>query len=389
MPAAKGVSKIVYITREATYGSATAGTARELRRITSTMDMTRDAYMSREILSSQQMRDMRLGTKRPQGAIVGEVAPGSWTEAWQGGLRRNFTTMGTATGSVAVSGGKFVYTGANPSTTFKVGDVVRGTGFGTAANNGLYRISALSASDVTVLPTAVTEAGGSARGLAGIGSKTFIPASGQLDLSYFIEHWFSDVAQSERFVGCKVAQIDINVPPTDMATIQVTFMGKDMQTGTATYAYGAKTAAATNSVLAGANGALSVNGTDYVTITSLQMSISTNLTNDAVVGSTLIREHIPGRVVVQGRLTALFEDATMRDMFLNETDVQLHLLLTDTQTPVPGFFSIFLPKIRLAGGQKDDGEKSILQSFNFSGIENVSASNNAELTTVQVQDSSI
>lgn len=391
MPVAKGVSKVVYITREATYGTATAGTARELRRIQSTIDLNRDAYMSREIVSSQQMRDMRLGTKRPQGAIVGEVAPGSWKDALEGMCRQSFTTMGTNTnGTCGVTSGKFVYVGTNPSSSFKVGDIVRGTGFTTAANNTTnFRITALSSTDVTVSPTAVTEANATAKGLRGIGSKLWIPATGQTDFSYFIEHWFSDVAQSEVFLGMRVQQIDINVPPTDMANIQVTFAGKDMSTGVATFGYATKVAASTQSVVAGANGALSINGTDYVTITGLQLSIQNNLSADAVVGSTLIREQVNGRVTIQGRLTAIFEDATIRNLFLNETDVQLHLMLTDTASPA-GFFSVFLPKVRLSAQQKDDGEKSIIQSFNFTAIENTAgATNFAENTSIQFQDSSL
>lgn len=403
MAIAKGVSKRVVIAEEGTNGTsygtaATTNANTELRRVVSTLSMNRDAFQSREILTSQQMRDARLGVKRPGGAIVSEVSPGANAWAWRAIARRAFTAGATAAGTIAAStvnssSGKFIYNGSNPITLgIKVGDIVKGSGFTSASNtNALLRVSSVNTSEVygaylSSIPL-VGEGSAASRAAIAVGKKTWVPSTGHSSVSMFVEHWFSDVSIGERFTGLKVAQIDLNVPPTDMATIQVSLMGQDMSTAAATYFSTAVTPASTNSVLAGVNGALAIDGVGQAGITSLRMTMTANLSSDPVVGTNIIREQVDGRVVIQGSLTALFEDATMRDKFLSETTVQLHLVLVDSSTPVPNFVSLFLPKVKLTSNQKDDGEKAIIQSFDFMALEETSSTPNTELTTFVVQDS--
>ena len=67
------------------------------------------------------------------------------------------------------------------------------------------------------------------------GKKAYVPSTGHTNVSFSIEHWFSDVPSSEVFSGCQPTKIDISLPPTGLATISIPIMGQNVTTATAQY----------------------------------------------------------------------------------------------------------------------------------------------------------
>jgi hypothetical protein len=278
---------------------------------------------------------------------------------------------------------------------FKVGMVIRWTGWATtgATNNSRnFLITALTATNMTGVFLDGTTPGAKASGdsVTGleVGKHTYAPSSSHTDDSFSIEHWYSDIAQSELFTGCKLQSLGFQLPPTGIATVEGQFLGKDVTTGTAEY-YASATAETTTGVLAAVNGALYVQGTAVALLTGLNFTINGNMSGLPVVGANTYADITEGRITVEGEMSVLFQDATFRDYFINETEVALTAVLTSANSATADFVGFTMPRIKVGGSSKDDGEKGLVQTLPFSalylGTGGTGTAN--EATTLMIQDS--
>lgn len=399
MTIAAGINKTVVVKKESAWGTAPGATgAQVMRRVESNLDLQKATYQSNEIRSDGQTADFRHGVKSVAGNIKGELSVGTFNDFFAAALRKDFPAAAT-TGAViiiAVTGTGTEYTrsaGDFISDGFKLGDVVEATGF-TEANNNSHRgmITSLTTTVMTVVTldgTVLTdEAEGDTVTLALVGKKTFAATSSHTDDSFAIEHWFDDISQSELFLGLKPQSIAIGLPPSGMATIDVALMGKGVTTSTSAY-YTSPTAAGSGAVLSAVNGLVYVGGVAVALITSMDFTITTGLSAEPVVGSDEHPAIFRGRVLVEGNMSVYFEDATFRDYFNDETEVSIYSVFkgnSDKDTP---FTSFVLPRVKVGGSGKDDGEKGLVQTVPFTGLLNTAGSSsvNTEATTISVQDS--
>lgn len=108
-----------------------------------------------------------------------------------------------------------------------------------------------------------------------------------------------------------------------------------------------------------------------------------------MVGSNTIPVRFPGRILVSGQATAYFEDATFRDAFLNESEIEIIVVLTSDNSAASQFISFVLPRCKLGGSSKSDGEGGITQTIPFTALLPITGGAGIanELTTISVQDS--
>lgn len=401
MTIAVGPAKQLRFKKETTWGTA-AGTSggQLLRRVTSDIDLSKDTYESNEITSTYQLTDFRHGARKVGGTIKGELSPGSYSAFVQSALRRDFSTVTASTAlSLTFAGTGPTYTVARSAGSFltdgwKVGMVVRVTAGSVNANNTAKNllITSLVAGTATVVPggngTLTAEGPIASCTMQPTGKITYVPASGHTNDSYSIEHWYSDISQSELFTGCKIASLDLSLPPTGMATIDIGVLGKDMTTGTAAY-FSSPSAATTTGVLAAVNGTLQVNGSTVGIVTGLSIRVDGGHTTGAVVGSNYTPDVFPGRVKVSGQLSAYFENATMRDLFLNETTFGINAVFYTGSTAAADFIAVTLPACKAGGASKSDGEQGLQLTMPFQAVYNSSGGSgiSSEATTIWMQDS--
>jgi hypothetical protein len=223
-----------------------------------------------------------------------------------------------------------------------------------------------------------------------MGKFASVPLTGHTDLSYSIEHYYSDLVLSEVFSGCKVSQIEVQLPATGMATIGVGIMGKDITTAGAEY-FTSPTAQTTSGILAAVNGAIYVAGTAVANITGMNFTINGNMTGEAVVGSNTKPDIFEGRVQVSGQLTAFFESATLRDLFIDETLASINCVFTTANTAAADFVAFSFPSVKMGGAKKDDGDKGLIQTLPFTALLNTTGGTATTLstlkTTLTIQDS--
>jgi hypothetical protein len=407
MPIASGIAKQVRFKREATFNTAPgAASAQLLRNIESGINVEKDTYQSAEKRSDYQISDYRHGVRKSNGTIKGEISPKTYSDFISAALRRDFTAGVSIAGvSVTIAVGALVngvqqYTvtraaGSYLTDGIKAGDVTRLTVGALNASNinkNLYVIS-LTAPVLTVIvlnSTAMVAEGPIATTTVSVfGKKTFTPTSGHTDISYAIEHWYNDMSLSELYTGTKVNSIDLSLPPTGMATIDVGMMGCGSITTAGAAYYTAPTASPTTGVTAAVNGVLYVGGVAVATCTGLSFKIDGGYSADPVVGSNFMPAIFPGRVNITGQFTAYFDSATFRDAFLNETELALSSVLTADNTATADFIAFNLPRIKLGSASRSDGEKGIIVTADFQALFNGNggAGTASEQTTLSVQDS--
>jgi hypothetical protein len=400
MPQATGIFKQVAIKREATYGTPpVAASAQLLRRVTSTIDLSKDTYTSNEIRPDMQIADYRHGVRRIKGSLSGELSPKTYSDQLSAMCKRDFVAgVSAAAVSLTIAGSAGAWTvtraaGSYITDGFKVGDVIRLTvgGLNAANINKNLFVTALTATVATcmVLNASLMVAEGPISGCTvGVqGKKTYIPVTAQTDISYSMEHWYGDITQSEVFTGVKFDKAAISLPPTGMATVQFDVLGQNIIPSQVRY-FTSPTAITSTGVVAAVNGILVVGGVAQTVVTGLTLSLDPAFSGDPVVGANTIPNQFAGPVTVTGQFTAYFTDQVLRDLFVNETESSLMVALTTDNTATADVITFVLPRIKVGGQQKSDGVGGIVQTFPFMALLNLvgGAGTTTENSTLVIQD---
>lgn len=386
---------------------ATGASGQLLRRVASMLARQKQTYQSQEIRSDQQIVDFRHGIGSVSGQVSGELSNLTYKDFFASLLRNTWAagaTTGAQTNITAAAGPPGTFTRAAGSFItdgFKIGDVVRWAGWTTTGvNNNArnYRITALSATVMTVGPTTsplneavAAKASGDSVTCTVVGKKLIIPSTGHVDDYYTIEHWFSDIAKSEQFVDCQIANAALNLPPTGIAQVQFGIIGLSMVTGTS-QSLTSPTAETSDGVMAAVNGILRIGSDDVAVVTGLQINIDGQLQpSQAIVGSNNIQGTFQNPFNISGRLSAYFDDAfgtTLRDLFLNETEASLLLKLDETSAINTDFMTIKLPRIKLGGADKAEANNGLVQDMPFVALKD-GTSANQDQTMLAIQDSNV
>ena len=405
MSISQGIFKNLVAKKQSALGTkALASGAQILRRVSSNLDLSKDSYESNEILSTQQVRDMRHGLRKIEGTISGETSVGSYQAFTESVLRApaaSAVSIGAIIDVTAATDGVDSYsgtftTGAGNFITsgFKIGMVFQWVGFAAGGNNDInYLITGLTTAvmSVTTLNKTdiVAEAAGASVTATSVGKHISIPESSHTRDYWTIEHDYSDITQAEQFTDCVIGNMDIKLPPTGLSTTDFTIVGLDMDTSTSPY-FTTPSAAATGATLSAVNGAVYIQGAKAATITGFDIAVNGNVASlGAVVGADIAPDVQVGRLKVTGNMTVFFQDATMRDYFNNETIVSIVAAFTTDNTDGADVISYIMTKVKVGGASKDDGEKGLVMTMPFVALEDTSggASTNTFATTLTIQDS--
>ncbi len=398
MAIGSGVEKQVIYKKQTALGTkATAGSAQILRRVSSGVELKKNTFQSNEIRTDYQIADFRHGSKFVEGPISGEISPGTYKDFMAASVRKDFVagaSIATLTLTTAGSGPTYTITrsaGSWITDGVKIGDIVRVTAGLAAGNlNKNYLVSAITATILTVYVlngTSISAQSAIAScTLSVTGKKTLVPSTAHTSDYFTIEQWYgSGVALSEQFLDCKVNTMDVQISASGMATCSFGFLGRNVDIGAAAY-FTSPTAATTSGVMAGANGLLIVGGSSVGNVTGMNFTVNGNMTKEDVVGANSTPDVFAGSVLVSGQMTILLESDTYVQMFEDETEASVTMSLTANSTANSDFVSFTMPRIKVGGNSKDDGQKGIVQTVPFTALLNP-GTNNGDATTLMIQDS--
>lgn len=401
MSEASGLYKRVKVKKEVTFGvKPVAAAAKAVRRISSDLALTKDTYESAEIRPEMQVRDFRHGVRRVAGKWKADLSAGTFSDQLGSFCKRLFTA-GVSSGAVSLtialdvdrwkltrSAGDWLAQG------FKVGMVVRAAGAGLNAANAAKNLWVLDLddNDLWVIPlngvAMVAEGPIAAVTVSCPGKVTWMPTAGHIEESYSIEHFYPETPSSEVFTGCKVNGVTLNLPPTGIATVDIDFVGKNVETDANEWFTNPTAATATDS-MAAVNGLLRAAGKLQAVLTGLTINGTANYTGDPVVGSNSIPRFFPGMLRVSGQATAYFDTVELRDAFLNETEIDIAAAFTGDNTGTSEFMTFVLPRVKVNSHTKSDGEGAIMATIDFTALWNDAGGTGTktESTTLLIQDS--
>lgn len=399
---AKGVSKLVAVKKEATWGTAPAPTgAKLLRRVTADFNLTKETYTSNEINPTFQTIDSRHGVRSVEGSLEAELSPGSYSDFIGSIVAKDFAAGGATTGAsvtIAASGDFYTITrdaGSWLTDGLFVGNVIQLSGAGLDPNNVgnnllVVALTATVASVVLLSSTVLVPEGPiAAVDVAVVGKQTYIPLTGHTDDSYTVEQWYSDIQQSEVYTGLKPASIALSLPSTGLVTASLSFMGKNLEsTGTTQY-FTSPTPVNTEGIFAAVSGAVIVNGIPVGLITSMDLNISRNQEAANVVGSNSAAAIFVGRITATGSMSVYFQDAVFRNYFDDEAKVSVVVALTTGEEKNAEAMSFSMGKVKLNTSSKSDAELGLVQSMDFEALQNDVTTGGFVASTILIQDTTL
>lgn len=399
MPLARGTAKTVSYRKETTWGVLSGPTGgKQLRRVTANFNLAKETYESNEIRTDRQVADFRHGVRSAEGSLNGELSSASYADFMAAILAKDFAAKtALASLSITISGAGPTYTVTRAAGSFltdavRVGMVVRLTGSFNAANvNKNLLVTAVTALALTVVvlngTALVAEGPIASAGMSFPGKNTLVPKTGHTDDSFTIEEWFSDIAQSEVYTGMKVGSMNVQLPASGLATVDFSFMGKDLASKGTTQYFTNPTAQGSDGIYAAVNGAVLFNGTPVAVITSADFSVERGMENAQVVGSNSIADIFSGRIRATGNLSVYFTDAVFRNAFDAETPVSLVFSFVEGSDAAADFVSFVMPKVKLGSFTREDNELGITASTSFTALLNDVTGTGLEETTIMIQDS--
>lgn len=206
--------------------------------------------------------------------------------------------------------------------------------------------------------------------------------NGILKPSFTIEQYYPDLDISEVYLGMRIGDMNISMPPTGMATISFSFQGQDMASasGASAPVFASASNATTTGLMAAVNGTMSIDGVGSSIVTGIDLSLTNNLNSQPVVGSNIVPEIFYGRSVITGNVSAFFDSNTLVNAFINETVVKLQVGLTATDSTSLTFK---MNRVKLTGASKTVGtEGGVIVSFPFQALYSTGVVGDADGTLV-------
>lgn len=146
---------------------------------------------------------------------------------------------------------------------------------------------------------------------------------------FSIEDRAADISQFRLFTGMAVSTMSVSIAPNQMVTATFDMVGKTgTQAGTSASA-SAPTAPAANAPFDSYSGVISDGGSGISIVTSLEFSVTNSFAPTFVIGSDSAPQLEFGRAVVEGTMTVYYENATLINKFLNETESSVQVSVND------------------------------------------------------------
>ena len=346
---------------EVTFGALPgATTAKVFRPNSGGLNLTKEPIRSNENRRDGQITRGRHGSRSVSGSFAGDLSLGSYDDFIEAVFRGTFeaaltisevtaglTSITTTANTIVAAGGSWITAG------LRVGNVIRLTNHASVANNGRnLRIIGLTADTITVAEALTVNA------VADAGFTITRPKKlvmGTTPRSFTIEEREIDIDGSEVFKGCRIGQMQLQLQPNGQVVITFTIVGRDMEVmDGAASPYFTDPVATVSLGMTAVEAMIRLGSEDVLDITALDLTINLNASGVPVVGSVLTPEVFTNQATVEGSITALKQDVSRMQSFLDEDELSLHLLFTENEAEPRDFCSFFIGNMTLASAGKSE-----------------------------------
>ena len=197
---------------------------------------------------------------------------------------------------------------------------------------------------------------------------------------FTIEDAANDISEFRLFTGMSVSTLNVSIAPNQMVTATFDMVGKNMtQNATTGSTGGAPTAPSTNAPFDSYSGSIEDGGSAISIVTSIDFSLTNSLAPTFVIGSDSAQQLEYGRAVVEGTMTVYYENESLINKFLNETESAIEVTVDD---PTGGSAYTFLfPRVKYNGASVPvQNPQSRLITLPFVALYDAAEATNLKLT---------
>ena len=197
---------------------------------------------------------------------------------------------------------------------------------------------------------------------------------------FSIEDYAADIDQARVFTGMSVSTMAISLAPNQMVTTTFGMVGKDMAISATEKTQDAASGAAPFDAYSGDISIGNVGGAAPVAIvTALDFTLNNSYAPTFVIGDDSAPSLEYGRAEVEGTLTAYFEDASLINRFLNETETEIEVSVNDPTGANAYTFSF--PRVKINSADVGvDGPTSRMISMSFVALYDTTEGTNLKIT---------
>lgn len=361
MPLQSAKNVIVNFKPEVTFNTAPGVGSSKTLRFTPSAGLT---LKTATIRSTEQRSDAlqtmgRNGSRSVDGTYGAEVSLASHDDIYEAVVRGTYAvalvitqataslaSITTTATTIVASAGSWITAG------LRVGDVIRLTGHSTAANNSVnLRIKSLTALVITLHGVAPLTLDASADSAFTItrGKKLINPAT-PTKRSFYIEQNNVDIDSSQLFGGCRFTGFKLTGTPDGVAALEFTVLGASSTNVTGASApYFTAPTTFNSPPLIFADARISVGGEDIAIATAFELTYAINAATQPVVGSVTSPDVFDNDATLSGSFSLIREDFDNLNAFTNETEFELHILLTEPELEPKDYISFYVPRIKFTG----------------------------------------
>lgn len=202
---------------------------------------------------------------------------------------------------------------------------------------------------------------------------------------YFsFEEGFMDMAtpQFQVMRGALCTGMDLNVAPNAMITGSFRFLGLGASAFSPTPAQATAYDAATESVpFDSFNGEILEGGSAIAVVTALSLSLDNGAAHMFSVFAKDPNRVVTGRANLTGNISAFFDDVTLANKYLNETETSLRFTLED---PDGNDYEVYLPKVKYMGATRELTENNIQLNMPFQAFFDDVSGTTVQITRVAI-----
>ena len=192
-----------------------------------------------------------------------------------------------------------------------------------------------------------------------------------------IEDYAADIDQARLFTGCSVTSLGVSLAPNQMVTGSFGIVGQNMAIS---QTQKTQDAASTAQPFDSYSGTLEIGGSASAIVTAMDFTVTNSYTPTFVVGDVTAPALEVGDAVVEGTLSAYFEDASLINRFVNETETSLKVTVGDN-AGTPNTMEFFFPRCKINSADVGvDGPTSRIITCSFVALRNPSESTSLQIT---------
>jgi len=200
---------------------------------------------------------------------------------------------------------------------------------------------------------------------------------------FSIEDSAEDINQYRLFTGLSVGSMAVSLAPNQMVTTTFSMVGKDMSVSGSTAA-SATTASSGNAPFDSYSGDLKIadaGGTLSAVsiVTGIDFTLNNALAPTFVVGDDATPQLEFGRAEIEGTITAYFEDVSLINRFINETETAIEVSVDDPTGANP--YTFLFPRVKINSADVPvDGPTSRIINLSFIALYDSTEGSNLTIT---------